>query len=252
MREVLGVERAGLMLRDSEPMPADLDAHFQGLVTRRLAGEPIAYILNRKGFRTIELYVDQRVLVPRPETEEIVTLALKWLASRSGPRRVVDVGTGSGAIAFALAVELGEREDIEIIATDFSEGALDVAARNRRDLGLESRVQLAQGDLLAGLEGPFDLILANLPYLRPDQRHPSIAREPEVALFAGDDGFALYRTLFGDMGRVLAPRGLVITEIDPSQAKPGAEYAKRVTGLPAAVRRDLSGRERFLLVGTWT
>lgn len=251
LREVLGVDRVGLMLRDPEPIPADVDARFQELVTRRRAGEPVAYILKRKGFRTIELYVDERVLVPRPETEEMVSMALEWLASRPGQKRVVDVGTGSGAIALSLAVELDDRDDVEIIATDVSEAALEVAAHNRRELALENRVQFMRADLLAGMDGPLDLILANLPYLRLDQRHPSTAREPETALFSGEDGFDLYRALFGDVGRVLANGGLVVAEIDPSQAEFGTQYATTATSLPVIVRRDAWGRERFLLAGNW-
>lgn len=251
MREALGVERVELMLRDREPLAVVVEEKFKELVARRFAGEPVAYILNRKGFRTIDLYVDERVLVPRPETEEIVALALTWLASRPGPRRVIDVGTGSGAIALALTVELGEREDVDIVATDMSQPALDVARQNRATLSLEKRVQLVQADLLVGVGGPFDLILANLPYLRTDQRDPSIAWEPEEALFAGEDGFDLYRRLFDDVGRVLARGGLVVAEIDSSQAEFGADYAQRVTGLPATVRTDAWDRERFLLVGSW-
>lgn len=251
LREVLGVDRAGLLLRAPEPIPVDVDARFQELVERRITGEPVAYILNRKGFRTIELYVDERVLVPRPETEELVALALEWLTSRAGPKRVVDVGTGSGAIALALAIELGERDDIEIIATDVSQAALEVAARNWRDLLLGERVRLVHADLLGGIDGPFDLILANLPYLRLDQRHPSTRREPETALFSGDDGFDLYRVMFRDAGRVLADGGLIVAEIDPSQAVFGMEYAATATGLPTMVRRDAWDRDRFLLVGNW-
>ncbi len=250
LREVLGVDRVGLMLRNPEPLAMDDRVRFRELVDRRLAGEPVAYILNSKGFRTIELYVDERVLVPRPETEEMVGLALEWLGSRPGPKRVVDVGTGTGAIALSLAVELDARDDVDILAIDLSEDALEVAARNRRELSLEDRVQLKRADLLAGIDGPFDLVLANLPYLRVDQLHPSTAREPENALFAGEDGFDLYRILFQDVGRVLGAEGLVIAEIDPSQAEFGLEYATRVTGLPVEVRRDAAGRERFLLVGS--
>lgn len=178
-------------------------------------------------------------------------MALEWLASRPGQKRVVDVGTGSGAIALSLAVELDDRDDVEIIATDVSEAALEVAAHNRRELALENRVQFMRADLLAGMDGPLDLILANLPYLRLDQRHPSTAREPETALFSGEDGFDLYRALFGDVGRVLANGGLVVAEIDPSQAEFGTQYATTATSLPVIVRRDAWGRERFLLAGNW-
>lgn len=251
LREVLGVSRAGLFLRDPEPLtPAD-EQRYRDLVEHRLAGEPVAYILGRKGFRAIELFVDRRVLVPRPETEQLVELALAWLRRRPGPRRVIDVGTGSGAIALSLTAELGERRDVEIVATDVSSDALDVARLNRERLGLDERVRLVASDLLAGVDGRFDLILANLPYLRSDQRHPTTAHEPPSALFAGDDGFDLYRAFFRQIPAVLARDGLVIAEIDPGQAEFGAAYAEAQTGLPVRVERDAAGRQRLLLAGSW-
>src|SRR5690606_3658891 len=111
-------------------------AEIEDLVERRLTGEPVAYITGSKAFRTIELLVNEHVLVPRPETEEMVEIALRCLASRGGRRRVVDVGTGSGAIALSLAVELGDRDHVEIIAGDISQEAINVAAANRERLGL--------------------------------------------------------------------------------------------------------------------
>lgn len=249
LRAVLGVDRAGLFLRAREPLPPDAATPFRQLVERRLAGEPVAYILGRKGFRNIDLIVDPRVLVPRPETEEMVEHALDWLQRRPGQRRVVDVGTGSGAIALSLAVELGDRDAVEIIATDVSAPALEVAAANRHRLGLDERVALIRTHLLDGLRGPFDLILANLPYLRPDQRHPTTLSEPDVALYAGDDGFALYRELFVQVPDVLVGDGLVIIEIDPSQSGFGGGYIARTTGVPVAIVKDGAGRDRFLMAG---
>ncbi|HEX2282328.1 MAG TPA: peptide chain release factor N(5)-glutamine methyltransferase, partial [Thermomicrobiales bacterium] len=143
-----------------------------------------------------------------------------------------------------------DREAVEIIATDVSEGALEVAATNRGRLGLDDRVALVRTHVLHGLTGPFDLILANLPYLRDDQRHPSTASEPDGALFAGHDGFDLYREMFKQVPVVLAPDGRVIAEIDPSQAGFGGGLAARVTGLPVEIARDSSGRDRFLIVGS--
>lgn len=249
LRDALGVDRVDLLLRDPEPIPADVEERFQQAVERRLAGEPVAYILGRKGFRTIELFVDERVLIPRPETEELVGIALEWLETRPR-RRIVDVGTGSGAIALALASEREGRQDL-IVATERYRSALDVAALNRDSLGHRWRVHLVLSDLLSGVTGSFDLILANLPYLNPTQLHPSTAREPQNALFSGEDGFDLYRALFQDVGRLLAPGGLIVAEIDPSQAVFGASYAAHASGLPVAVRRDGAGRERFLLIGEW-
>lgn len=239
IREVLSVDRTGLYLRERDPLePADQQT-FEDLVSRRLAGEPVAYILGRKAFRTIELVVDRRVLVPRPETEQLVGSALDWIQSRPGPLRVVDVGTGSGAIALALAAELPDRGDVEIVAADVSPDALDVARLNRERLGLDDRVTFVESHLLDDVEGRFDLILANLPYLRPDQRHPSTALEPDMALYAGDDGFDLYRELIAVLPERLAPDGFWIAEIDPAQAVFAGEAN-------ATVIKDLAGRDRFL------
>lgn len=250
LRQVIGIERVQLFMRYDQPLPEEQDAHFQMLVERRLAGEPIPYILGRRWFRTIELEVDERVLIPRPETERFVDDALAWLARHPGPRRVVDVGTGSGAIALALATELGSSmTDVQIVATDISPDALHVAKRNRDRLGLRHNVDLVASDLLSALSGPFGLILANLPYLRPDQRHPSTRQEPPIALFGGPDGFDLHRALLRQASEKLAPGGLYVGEIDPSQAEFGIAFATETTGLSARVDPDYAGDGRYLLVG---
>jgi release factor glutamine methyltransferase len=251
IRGVLGLDRAGLFLREPEPIDDESERRLVDLVERRLAGEPIAYILHRAPFRRVVLYVDDRVLVPRPETEDLVRLAIEWLSRQAGRRRVLDIGTGSGAIALSLAYELADRPEVDVVATDISAGALQVASINRERLGLTGRVRLLRTHLLEGVDGPFDLILANLPYLRQDQRHASTVHEPDVALYSGDDGFDLYREFFRTVGDRLAPGGLVIAEIDPSQAEFGSEYVAGITSLPVTVAVDSSGRERFLLAGSW-
>lgn len=253
LREATGLTRVAIFMRYSEPLPEAQDALFTGLIERRLAGEPIAYLLGRRWFRTIELAVDRRVLIPRPETERFVELGLAWLAACPGPRRVIDVGTGSGAIALALATELGSQSpNVQIVGTDISREALEVARLNRERLGLRGRVNLVASDLLAGLAGPFDLILANLPYLRPDQRHPSTRREPPVALFGGADGFALHRALLRQASEMLTPGGLYIGEIDPAQAEIAVEFARETTGRDARIEADLAGDARYLIVGETT
>jgi release factor glutamine methyltransferase len=253
LRQVLRIERAQLFMRYDRPLTEDSNQRFEALVERRLAGEPIAYILGSRWFRNIELFVDERVLIPRPETERFVEYALEWLKRHPGPRRVVDVGTGSGAIALALADELGNRRlDVQIVATDISPAALDVAAINRQRLGLAERVDLVESDLLERFDTPFDLILANLPYLRPDQRHPSTRREPEVALFGGPDGFDLHRRLLRQSAMLLAPGGLWVGEIDPAQAETGIAFAREVTGRNAWIEDDYAGDARYLLVGRST
>jgi len=249
LREVTGMSRAHLFARYDAPLDAASIERFYALVERRLAGESVAYIRGTKGFRTIELLVDRRVLVPRPETERFVDYALAWLGHSPGPRRVVDVGTGSGVIALALATELYERDDVFIVATDRYREALQVAAHNREQLGLSRRVHLVQADLLAGLRGPFDIVLANLPYLRDDQRHPSIEAEPPTSLYAGPDGFAYYRRILPQLEGTLASGGLFVGEIDPGQV--GVALREFAAGLnvPVWVEPDDAGDNRFLLAG---
>jgi release factor glutamine methyltransferase len=242
-----------LFLRYDKPLDAEAAEQFESLVERRLAGEPIAYILGSRWFRNIELFVDERVLIPRPETERFIDYALAWLKVHPGPRRVVDVGTGSGAIALALGDELRTRRpDVRIVATDISAAALEVAAINRERLELAERVELVDADLLDGFSEPFDVILANLPYLRPDQRHPSTRREPEVALFGGPDGFDLHRRLLRQSATLLAPEGLWVGEIDPAQAEVAVAFAREATGRDAWVDEDYAGDARYLLVGERT
>ena len=249
LRQVLGIERAQLFLRYDRPLPDGAAERFEALVARRLAGEPIAYVLGSRWFRNIELFVDERVLIPRPETERFVEYALAWLRSHPGPRRVVDVGTGSGAIALALADEIGKRRpDVHIIATDVSAPALEVAAINRERLNMTDRVELAKSDLLDAFSEPFDIILANLPYLRPDQRHPSTRREPEVALFGGPDGFDLHRRLLRQSATMLAPDGLWVGEIDPAQAETAIRYARDVIGRDARIENDYAGDARYVIL----
>jgi release factor glutamine methyltransferase len=250
LRQVTGIDRVGLFMRYNDALPDMKREQFVALVQRRQAGDPIAYILGYRWFRTIELYVDDRVLIPRPETERFIEYALGWLARHPGPRRVVDVGTGSGAIALALATELGDtRPDVEIVGADVAAAALEVAEINRERLGLRNRVTLARSDLLADLDGVFDLILANLPYLRPDQCHPSTRSEPEVALFGGPDGFDLHRALLRQSVKSLASDGLYIGEIDPAQAEIAVAFAEEVTGRNARIDADYAGDARYLIVG---
>jgi release factor glutamine methyltransferase len=184
-----GRGRASLIADPSGPLPSAVARLYGEFVRRRLRREPLAYIVGTKGFRRIELAVDRRVLVPRPETELLVEVALE-----RRPGRVLDVGTGSGAIALALADEL---PDAAIVATDTSSGALEVARANAERLGLGGRVRFAAGTVPAGES--FDLVLANLPYVAERDwagLEPEVTQwEPREALLAGEDGLDAYRFL---------------------------------------------------------
>jgi len=171
---VLGVERTALYLQPGRELSGEEARAFMDVVRRRREREPVAYIVGRKGFRRLELEVDRRVLVPRPETEHVVEAALELPFGA----RVVDVGTGSGAIALALK---DERPDLEVWATDVSLDALEVARANAARLGLG--VSLVHGDLLAGIES-FDAVVSNPPYVNPDEAvSPEVSFEPQGAVY---------------------------------------------------------------------
>jgi release factor glutamine methyltransferase len=251
LAEAIGWDRVRIAAEPEAEVPAAAGRRFGELVRRRLRREPVAYILGRKGFRNLELAVDRRVLVPRPETELLVEVALELR-----PARVLDVGTGSGAIALAVADELPE---CEATATDISPAALEVARANAERLDLADRVRFLEGTLppVADPEvGGFDLILANLPYVA-ERDWPSLQPEvtqwePREALLAGPDGLDAYRFFIPECGRLSASyRGLTSTtlavEVGEGQAPAVAELARAAGFGAVETRRDLAGIERVVV-----
>ncbi|MDQ3676842.1 MAG: peptide chain release factor N(5)-glutamine methyltransferase [Actinomycetota bacterium] len=240
LADALGVERAALFSDPGREVSGPAVRAFQDAVRRRSAGrEPVAYILGRRGFRHIELHVDGRVLVPRPETELLVEVGLTLPAGA----RVADVGTGSGAVALALK---HERPDLDVVGTDISADALEVARCNAERLELE--VAFVEGDLLTGA-GEVDAVLSNPPYVAEQARAtlaPEITRhEPPRALFAGEDGLDVIRRLVP----AAAGAGLLAVEVGDRQAPHvGALMAAAGFGSVRA-SRDLAGMER-VVVGT--
>jgi len=221
------------VLESDRPVdPALLD----GLIARRVGREPIAYILGRKAFRRITLAVDRRVLIPRPETEMLVEVGL----GLPHGARVLDVGTGSGAVALALK---DERPDLEVWGVDLSAGALDVARANAASLGLE--VEFVCGDLLEGLPKELDAVLANLPYVVVGaELQPEIERyEPPGALFAGTDGLTVIRRLVAQAASV----PLVALEVGFDQADAVAELLRGAGFASIGRLRDLAGHERVIV-----
>ena len=233
LAHALGVDRARLVIDRDREVAGPPARWFQDAVRRRaVAREPVAYIVGRKGFRHIELEVDPRVLVPRPETELLVETALEL----PDGARVVDVGTGSGAVALAVK---HERPDLDVTATDVSVDALAVARANGGRLGLD--VEWQHGDLY---EGDFDAVLSNPPYVEEGARlAPELAHEPREALFAGADGLGMVRRLVGRAAGV----GTLAIEIGEGQAEAVSELARAAGFTTVAARRDLAGIERVVV-----
>jgi release factor glutamine methyltransferase len=236
----LGVDRAALVTAPDREVAGPAARAFQELVRRRSAHrEPVAYLLGRRGFRRLELEVDARVLVPRPETELLVEAALGLPAGA----RVVDVGTGSGAVALALK---DERPDLEVLATDVSEDALAVARANAARLGLD--VAFRRADLLDGVQA-VDAVVSNPPYVADGERAtlpPEVARhEPAVALFGGPDGLDVVRRLVREAGA--SPARLLVLEVGQGQARPVGELVRAAGFAEIEVRRDLAGIERVVV-----
>ena len=242
----LGVSKEEVLAHPERSLAPDAEARYGALIERRASGEPVAYLRGFKEFYGLRFRVDPRVLIPRPETETLVETARKAIAGRAVT--VVDVGTGSGAIACAIAAS--ERQ-VRVIATDASADALAVARENAEALGVADRVSFRQGDLLAPVTERVALVCANLPYLRDDAlaqltgERTSLAFEPRAAVVAGGDGLALIRRCVTDLPRVLARDGLALFECDPPQTDRVAALLGGV-GLEAEVIRDLAGDARVV------
>jgi release factor glutamine methyltransferase len=238
----LGLDRTALFLDPGRAVTGPAVRAFQDAVRRRSAGrEPVAYITGTRGFRHIELAVDPRVLVPRPETELLVEVGVQLLGDGA---RVVDVGTGSGAVALALA---SERPDLAVLATDSSADALTVARSNAARLGLDD-VVFAHGDLLAGV-GEVDAVVSNPPYVAERERAmlaPEIAHhEPPGALFAGADGLDVIRRLVP--AAAAAGARLLAIELGEGQAPAVAALLEQAGFGDVEARRDLAGIERVVV-----
>ncbi len=249
-----GSEGAELVVALDRPATNRGVAHLDAMLGRRTAGEPLQYVLGSWGFRTLDLLVDSRVLIPRPETEVVVGLALDVLdhTEPAGDRPlVVDLGTGSGAIALAIAVE---RPRTVVWATDHSADALEVVRANLAGVGRAgTRVRLAHGSwfeaLPAELAGTIDLVVSNPPYIGDDEPLPPDVDEwePRGALRAGPAGTEAIERILGDAPGWLAPRGSVVIELAPHQADAMVDAARRAGFDEVRVELDLARRPRVLV-----
>ncbi|MCH8616752.1 peptide chain release factor N(5)-glutamine methyltransferase [Sphingomonas sp. SM33] len=245
MAEALHIDRDKLIL---SPPAGDAPERFFGMVERRTAGEPVAYITGRRAFWNIELHVGPGVLIPRPDSEVLIASAIEHFEGTDGPRRVLDLGTGPGTLLLA-ALDLWP--EATGIGVDVSRRALSYAASNARRLGLEERAKLKVGNWAEGIRERFDLLLCNPPYVAEDaDLGPGVREfEPDEALFAGKEGLDAYRELAPELPRLLNEGGLAAVEIGYDQAEAVTALLAR-DGLLAETAQDLAGRDRALLL-TW-
>jgi release factor glutamine methyltransferase len=253
LRHALGVSRETLFASLNEEIGPEAACRFDSYMGRRLAHEPLAYITGSREFYGLDFEVTPATLIPRPETELLVEVAIELARPRGRIRRgalIADVGAGCGAIAVALAVNVPRSE---VYAIDISPDALEVAQRNAERHGVANRVHLYRGDLLTPMPEYVDVIVANLPYVTTadwERLAPEIRdHEPRAALDGGSDGLDAIRELLRDAPRLLRPKGCVCLEFGASQGSAVREIAARhFPGYALEVRPDLAGIDRVLMI----
>jgi len=247
--DALGCDMATVIGHPERAFDAGQNLWFEGALGRRAAREPLAYVLGRREFWSLSLRVDEATLIPRPDSEIIVETALQRMRGRRSALRVLDLGTGSGCLLIALLRELPEAIGIGV---DISGAALAVAVDNARRCGVGDRAMFVRGDWADAIDGPFDLVVGNPPYVTAAEwrtLEPEVRDfEPGGALVAGDDGLEAYRRIIPELARLLAEEGAAFLEIGGDSAA-GALRLAEASGLGAVgVHRDVAGRPRCLAV----
>lgn len=249
LAHLLDLSRSSLLAHHADPLGEQERWQFEQLLSRRVQGEPVAYITGHKEFFGLDLTITRDVLVPRPETESTVEACLEFLLSNE-ISQLADIGTGSGAILVAV---LANRALATGFGTEISKEALKVAQENCVKHRVADRAVLLLGDMLEPLPGPVDVIAANLPYVPPGEAAPDVALwEPTVAVFGGgDDGTATIRRFLEAAPRYLLPSGAVVMETSYSQGRIVSELAMRAfPGADVEVRKDLAGYDRIVVIKT--
>jgi len=246
LADTLGASTTWILAHEDATISADSADRFSARVRRCVAGEPLPYVLGWWEFYGRPFAVDPRVLIPRPETEVLVDHALHELGRRPAPARVIDIGTGSGCIAVTLAAEV---PGATIFAADVSREAIRVARANAERHGVGGQMRFIQASLSDGLLGGWNLICANLPYLRSDRWHTATGAEgePRLALDGGRNGTTLTERLIRSLRWALAPRGLALIEIDEDQGQSlSGIAAKSLVDGAIEIVADLAGKPRLL------
>lgn len=246
LSSVLKKDRIFLYVHFDEPLMAEELAAYKALIKRRVAREPVAYILGHREFMKLDFKVDRSVLVPRPDTEILVQAVLDRLPE--GGQRVADIGTGSGAIAISLAYY---RPELRVTATDISAAALAVAGENAAALGVAERVEFAEGNLLEPLTGKYAAVVSNPPYVSKEDMEalmPEVKNwEPHGALYGGPDGLDFYRQLAKESGNYLEPGGLIALEVGLGEAALAAGMLEENGFSEIEIKRDYAGIERVVM-----
>jgi release factor glutamine methyltransferase len=248
LAHVLGVDRLQLYVGFEAPVgPSDRAAYRELVRIRANERVPVAQLVGVKEFWSLSLKVTRDVLIPRPDTETLVTAALDLLPDPEAPARLLEVGTGSGAVAVAIALE---RPRAHLVATDISQAALEIARENADVHGVADRIRWALGDLFGPVAGErFDAIVSNPPYVAESQRDelpPELAHEPEEALFAGEDGTAVLAALIARGGAMLVPGGGLAVELAPEQAPRVAVWCREAGLAEVKTYRDLNQQLRVV------
>jgi release factor glutamine methyltransferase len=247
LADALGMRRIDLYLEFDRTLSEEVLAPLREKVRRRAAGEPLQYLIGSWDFFGRPFRIDRRALIPRPETEILVEFALKAIRKRASPaNRLIDVGTGSGVLAITFALEC---PDLEIVASDISMAALDLARENAEKQQVAGRIQWLESDLLDSVPDQFDFLVANLPYI-PSAELSGLAREvqhdPPLALDGGADGLAIVRRLVQQAPKVLARDAFLILELGLGQAAPVTELLGEQKFRDISVKNDYQGVQRFV------
>ena len=243
-----GIDRGGLIARQTDFVPDDLAATFESFLLRRISGEPVFRILGYRDFHGLRLALNASTLEPRDDTECLVETILELVEDRAKPIKILDMGTGTGAVGLAL---LSELSNAHCVATDISEDALEAASRNAQSNGLDERFATVRSDWFERVDGLFDIIVSNPPYIRSGVLSALsieiVDYDPIAALDGGDDGLFAYRSLLSQGSDYLAPNGFIALEIGFDQKQEVKELASEHGWVTVREAQDLAGQDRVLV-----